>query len=129
MYITRAITFLLAAVFTTGIGAAPISYVVSESNQFGVIDLATGAYRQVDNTPDTLIGVGINNGTLYGVDTLDRLVAVDPTNATTRVIGATGIPNSGAIPHDSAIPVFTSLTTGALFAFDWASNLYSINPL
>jgi hypothetical protein len=127
MYITSAITFLLA-VFTTGIGAAPISYVVSESKQFGSIDLATGAYAHVGYTPEVLIGLGINNGMLYGVDTLDRLVAINPTNAATTVIGATGIPNSGLIPHDSAVPVFTSLTTGALFAFDWASNLYSINP-
>ena len=53
--------------------AAPFLYVNSDQRQFGVVDLATGAYTHRGLTPDVLLGLGINNGTVYGIDTLDRL--------------------------------------------------------
>lgn len=57
--------------------ADPIAYVVTESRQFGTMDLATGTYSPIGATPDVLVGIGISNGTVYGVDTLDRLIAIN----------------------------------------------------
>jgi hypothetical protein len=114
--------------FTGVANAAPLLYVNSDQRQFGIVDLATGGYTHRGNTPDILLGLGINEGTLYAIDTLDRLVSVNPNNATTTVIGPTGITGSGPIPGFGSVAYFTSLTTGSLFAFDWSNNLYSIDP-
>jgi len=119
---------MLCAGFSPVASAGPIAYVVSDSKQFGTIDLGTGAYTQRGATPDVLIGIGISGGTLYGVDVSDRLVAINPLNASAMVIGPTGITGSRPNPDLGAVSVFTSLTSGGLFAFDWSSNLYSINP-
>ena len=108
--------------------AAPFLYVNSDQRQFGVVDLATGAYTRRGLTPDVLLGLGINNGTVYGIDTLDRLVSIDRNNAATTVIGPTGITGSGPLPGFGSVTIFTSLSTGSLFAFDWSTNLYSIDP-
>ena len=108
--------------------AAPFLYVNSDQRQFGVVDSATGAYTHRGFTPDVLIGLGINAGTLYAIDDSDRLVSINPANAATVVIGATGITGSGPIPGFGAVTYFTSLSIGGLFAFDWSNNLYSIDP-
>jgi hypothetical protein len=109
--------------------SAPIAYVNTAQKQFGVINLGTGAYSHRGNTPEVLVGLGIDNGTLYGVDALDRLLTIDPQTAATTVIGPTGIPGSDPNGNVGAVPVFTSLTTGGLFGFDWTNNLYSIDPV
>jgi len=114
--------------FAAVANAAPFLYVNSDQRQFGIVDLATGGYTHRGNTPDVLLGLGINGGTLYAIDTLDRLVSVNPGNAATAVIGPTAITGSGPIPGFGAVTSFTSLTSGDLFAFDWSNNLYSIDP-
>ena len=107
--------------------AAPLLYVSSDQRQFGVVDLATGAYTHRGFTPDVLVGLGINDGTLYAIDTADRFVSINPANAATTVIGATGITGSSPIPGFGAVAYFTSLASAGLFAFDWSNNLYSVN--
>jgi hypothetical protein len=106
---------------------APIAYVHTAQQQFGVIDLGTGAYSHRGNTPEVLVGLGLQNGTLYGVDALDRLVIIDPSTAGTTVVGPTGIPGADPNGNIGAVPVFTSLATGGLFGFDWSNNVYSID--
>jgi hypothetical protein len=124
----RSFTFgvLFGAFATLGSGA-PIAYVQTDQQQFGIVDLGTGAYSHRGNTAEVLVGLGIQNGTIYGVDALDRLVTIDPQTAATTVIGPTGIPGADPNGNVGAVPVFTSLTTGGLFGFDWSNNLYSIN--
>lgn len=110
------------------VSAAPLLYVNTLQKQFGVVDLATGAYTHRGSTPEVLVGLGTLKDVIYGIDALDRLVTIDAQNGTATVIGPTGIPGSDPNGNIGAIPVFTSLATGELFAFDWSNNLYSIDP-
>jgi hypothetical protein len=119
---------LALCAWATVAAGAPFAYVNTEQKQFGVIDLGTGVYSHRGNTPEVLIGLGIDNGILYGVDALDRLLTIDPQTGATTVVGLTGIPGSDPNGNVGALPYFTSLTTGGLFGFDWSNRLYSIDP-
>jgi hypothetical protein len=82
--------------FATVADSAPIAYVGTGQKQFGVIDLATGAFTPRGSTPDVLEGLAFSNGVLYGIDTSGHLLTVNAADGATAIIGATGIPGAGA---------------------------------
>jgi hypothetical protein len=91
------------------------SYVDSSTGQFGEIDLATGAFTPIGtNTVGT--GIAALGGTIYGEDTSEDLVTINPLTGATTEVGATGID----------LLTFTAFD-GSLFGTDSLENLYSIN--
>ena len=98
--------------------ADDLAYVFTKSNQFGVIDLKTGAFTQFSSTTVQPAGMGVANGSLYiGGENTSALYTVDPENGNLTFIAYSGIKF-----YD-----FGS-TLSALYAIDANGNLYSVNP-
>jgi hypothetical protein len=99
------------------------AYVISASNQFGIVDVETGSFKSIGNTAETLSGLGPVHGILYGLDADNNLVTINPANATTKVVGNTGLP----VSPGGNVTLLTSLHQ-RLYAVDPNNNLYLINP-
>lgn len=130
--------FSLALVlFTVAASAAPI-YVISTNlmtgnNQFGTVDLATGAYRQTGpNAPDEYRGlVPASNGSLLTLGFSGNLTSINPVTGLTTVIGPTGLSNCST-PTSPCGPKSASVLAGlggTLYATDFSHNLYTVNPV
>lgn len=98
--------------------ADDLAYVFTKSDQFGVIDLNTGAFAQFASTTIQPAGMGVAGGSLYiaGLDT-SALYRVNPSNGSLTFVAYSGI-------------TFCDLgsTLGGLYAVDPSGKLYSINP-
>jgi hypothetical protein len=106
------------------ITVAPTAYVVTRSDQFGTIDLSTGAFNLLGNMSQQLSGLGVSGDNLYGgASNTGNLYHVNPTNGDLTLVG------SGTINY-----LDTGSTTGGLYAIGGpnalgaALSLYSINP-
>jgi hypothetical protein len=101
--------------------ADPITFAVTNTGQFGGLDLGTGAFTAIGGTHDgAYAGLGnLPDGTLVGVDGVNNFVRIDRTSGAVTTVGPTGI-----VATTSA-----SLLTGEQFAVDnLNNNLYRINP-
>jgi hypothetical protein len=98
--------------------ADPIDYVVSQSRQFGTIDLQTGSFTPVGTADwDPSDMTGLPGDTIYGIDRSGRLLTIDPTNGSGTAVGTTGL--GGA-----AIKIRQD---GTLFGLTASGNLYTID--
>jgi hypothetical protein len=100
--------------------AGPITFVVTSANQFGTLDLGTGAFTPIGAPYGPgFDGLGnLADGTLVSVDGNNNFVKINRTTGAVTTIGPTG----------AHLFVVSSLTTGAPFALDTANNFYRINP-
>lgn len=112
---------LCVALLTACATAAPIVYVVTQNQQFGTVDLATGAFHQIGtNTPEGQANlVWGPSGSLLSLTYSGNLESINPVTGQTTVIGQTGL---GFNAFDLAE------VAGKLYATDFANNLYSVNP-
>lgn len=113
-------TAVLALVLfaATHAAASTITYANTSSGQFGTLNLATGAFTSVGNTPTVLSGIAATpTGSVYGLDASNNLVLINPANANTTIVGNAGV----------SLVVFAGLTNGDLYGLDFNNNLYSIN--
>ena len=128
---------LLLAMVSAGVATGgPLAYLAtacqgvpvsnSFSNPFGVLDVGDGTFSPRGNTP-VLVGIGMYNGTLYGVDVFDRLLIIDPSNAAISAVGSIGVNSVAPSPTYGAFDVFAA-AVGGLYGLDWDSNLYTVNP-
>lgn len=101
------------------------SYVISSTGQFGVVNLETGDFKLIGMTPKVLSGIGRGkHGILYGLDSDNNLVTINPNTAATLVVGNIGLP----VLLDGNTTLFTSIGTSRLFGIDPSNTLYSIDP-
>jgi hypothetical protein len=112
--------------------SADAVYVVNSNNQFGTVDLGTGAFRQIGpNTPEAEGGlVPVPNGSLLTLTASGSLDAINPRTGLTTVIGPTGLGDC-SMPTSPCGP--TSANTiaglaGVIYGTDYAGNLYTVNP-
>ena len=108
-------------------GAGPLVYVTGMANEFGTLDLTTGAFSQIAilNLPagDAIFGMGYGaDGKLYGVDSQSdaNLWQINPANGALTNLGAMGY---------SALDA-TSDASGKLYVIsqDDAAIYYTVNP-
>jgi PEP-CTERM motif len=111
---------LAVAVFAACASADSSVYVVTDSQQFGTVDLNTGAFHQIGvDTPAPQANlVPGANGSLLSLTFSGNLESINPATGAVSVIGATGL---GGLAGDLAE------VGGALYATDLSNNLYSIN--
>jgi hypothetical protein len=108
---------ILLIAFPPSATADDMAYMVTRTNQFGVIDLNTGVFRQLGNI-STAGGLGeASDGTLYTADSNGIVYRVNPANGILTTVGTNGVVNYA----------FCSTTSG-LFGLDASLILYSINP-
>ena len=64
------IVWLALVLFASSASAAPFVYVVTSSQQFGTVDLATGSFHAIGNpTPDAMSNLVWEDGVLYSLTT------------------------------------------------------------
>jgi hypothetical protein len=124
---------LLAIVLVTVPASADSMVYIVNGQQFGTIDLGTGAFSQIG--PDTFEAVGGlvagPNGSLLTLAFSGNLDSINPASGVTSIIGPTGLADC-SMPSSPCGP--TSANTlgtlrGTTYATDLANNLYSVNPL
>ena len=113
--------FLAATLFAVTASAQPLVYVVTSNQQFGTVNLATGAFQQIGPaTPEGQANlVWAPDGTLFSLTFSGNLEKIDPMTGATTVVGPTGL---GYNAFDLAG------FAGRLYATDFSNNLYSVNP-
>lgn len=113
---------LAVVVFTACASADSLVYVVTDTQQFGTVDLNTGAFHQIGvNTPEGQADlVAGPNGSLLSLTFSGNLEAINPATGAVSVIGATGLGGSA----------FDLAEVGAaVYATNLDNNLYSINTV
>jgi hypothetical protein len=113
------LTIFLLAMAGLASAQTPTAYeFVGGSDNWGTIDLATGAFSQTGNSGQLLSGLGVGpGGLLYGgLDNSGTLYQVNPTNGSLTSVGTSNLKYND----------FGSTTSG-VFAVDTSLNLYSVN--
>lgn len=120
-----AISLALMAL-TASATAAPLVYVVTITQQFGIVDLATGKFRPIGNgMPDFLSNlVWWKDGTLLtlttgGANPPGSLAKINPATGQETIIGQTGL---GFNAFD------LGEVRGKLYLTDFGGNIYSVDP-
>ncbi len=111
----------LALVLFAASASAQSMYVVTINNQFGTVDLTTGAFHATGNpTPEGQANlVWGPEGSLFSLTSSGNLEKIDPETGTTTVVGQTGL---GYNAFDLAG------VRGRLYATDFENNLYTVDP-
>jgi hypothetical protein len=127
----------LALVFcAASVSAGASVYIVNGSQQFGAVDLGTGAFQQIGpngpQTPDGYLGLMPGpNGSLLTLTYSANLDSINPATGVATLVGATGL-SECTTPASPCGPT-TILTAGAspgkFYATDVQNRLYGINPL
>jgi hypothetical protein len=109
-------------------------YVVNIMQQFGTVDLTSGAFTPIGpGTPEGEDGlVPGPNGSLLTLTYSGNLDSINPATGLTTVIGATGLGNcTTGVPPQCGPNSASTLGElgGKVFATDYANNLYSINTV
>jgi hypothetical protein len=123
--IQLSIVVSLVLIFLAGAAsAAPLVYVVTVTQQFGTIDLASGQFHAIGNgTPDALSNLVWWKGTLLTVTitgpNIGSLARINPATGEETIIGQTGL----------GFNIFDlGAARGKLFVTDLSNNIYSVDP-
>jgi len=119
MRITSLLLMLFAAFASAS--AQPLVYVVTLSQQFGTVNLATGAFHPIGTPmPEGQANlVWGPDGSLLSISVSGNLARINPATGETAVIGQTGL---GFNAFDLAE------VRGKLYLTDFSNNLYSVDP-
>jgi len=119
MRITSLLLMLFAAFASAS--AQPLVYVVTLSQQFGTVNLATGAFQPIGTPmPEGQANlVWGPDASLLSISVSGNLVRINPATGETAVIGQTGL---GFNAFDLAE------VRGKLYLTDFSNNLYSVDP-
>jgi len=134
---TKSFVASLALLSLSALASADSVYVtafnlVTGNQQFGTVDLGTGAFQEIRNAADQDFRglVPASNGSLLTLGFDANLASINPVTGVPTVIGPTGLsdcstPSSPCGPR--SVSTFGALG-GTLFATDYNQNLYRINP-
>ncbi len=135
MIVRQKLPSLLALILlTTSASAGPIVYVVTGNQQFGTVDLFSGAFSQIGpNTPEGEDGlVPGPNGSLLTLTFSGNLDSINPATGITSLVGATGLADCSNFPVSPCGPTsanYLAVLGGTIYATDISNNLYTVNPL
>ncbi|MGA2965904.1 MAG: hypothetical protein ABSD64_06805 [Terriglobales bacterium] len=96
----------------------PTAYLLLQNEDFGIINLTTGAFTRTGNTGVLLAGIGVGpNGSLYGgADYGSTFYKINSHTGSLTVVGSSSV---GYFAFGS--------TTNGVYALDKAANLYSVS--
>jgi hypothetical protein len=115
---------ILVLTFVAAASAAPRAYVVTATQQFGVVDLGTGKFTPIGNgTPDAVSNLVWWKGSLLTVTVsgpnIGSLARINPATGEETIIGQTGL----------GFNIFDlGEAGGKLFVTDLSNNIYSVDP-
>jgi hypothetical protein len=116
--------FLVGIFFAATASAGPLAYVVTLSQQFGTVDLASGRFQPIGKpTLDSMSDLVWWHGSLLSLtatgDHVGSLVKINPATAEITYLGPTGLGyNAFSLAE----------VRGKLYLTDFSNNLYSVNP-
>ena len=127
----RLIGLIALGTFSASAGAGSLVYVVN-GNQFGTVDLASGAFQQIGpNTPELVGGLAQgSNGSLLTLTFSGKLDSINRSTGAITTIGATGLANCQMTSSQCAANSANTLGQmgGTTYATDFANNLYTVDP-
>ncbi len=130
-WLARTLTACGALVCGFALYASPIVYTIGNS-QFGTMDLATGAFTKISDTPPILqyLANGPNNN-LLTMSFDGNLASINPATGAVSVVGPTGFGDcSGTVVAKlSNCQLSFGQALGKYYATDFNNNLYTLNPL
>jgi hypothetical protein len=105
---------------------------VTGNQQFGTVDLGTGAFQQIRNAADQDFRglVPASNGSLLTLGFDANLASINPVTGLPTVIGPTGLSDCSTPSSPCgarSVSAFGALG-GTLYATDYNQNLYRVNP-
>jgi hypothetical protein len=108
----------IIAAMANNLKADVLAYEVTGTDNFGLLDLNTGAFTLRGNTGTLLSGLGVAGGTIYG-GTFggSTLYSVNTANGGLTAVGTSGMQYYGM-----------GSTTSGIYALDPSGNLWSVNP-
>jgi hypothetical protein len=134
---TKSFVASLALLSLSALASADSVYVtafnlITGSQQFGTVDLGTGAFHQIRDAADQDFRglIPAPNGSLLTLGFDANLASINPVTGLPTVIGPTGLsdcstPSSPCGPR--SVSTFGALG-GTLYATDYNQNLYRVNP-
>jgi hypothetical protein len=121
---------LFGPCFRAGIALADSVY-VSDRSRFGIVDLATGSYRQVGpDFPDVSQGLGYtSNGALLTMGFDAYLNSINPSTGVMTRVGLSGLSDCSTPSSPCASNSVNGLVTfnGQAYVTDFQNRLYSVN--
>ncbi len=130
--ISRTLTACGMLVSALALYAGPVVYTIGNNSQFGTLDLATGAFTKISDTPPILqyLATGPNNN-LLTMSFDGNLASINPATGAVSVVGPTGFGDcSGAVVVNlSNCELSFGQALGKYYTTDFNNNLYTINPL
>ena len=139
MLTLRKLIFSLAPVlFTASASAGPIVYVINGSQQFGTIDLTTGAFQPLGPGPNVNAPLGYfglaagSNGSLVTFLYNGDVDLINPATGVATDIGPSGLGDCtipGVSPCGPSSANDIGGLAGKIYATDFQNDLYGLNPL
>jgi hypothetical protein len=131
--LARTLTACAALVFSgSALDADPIVYTIGNNSQFGTMDLGTGAFTKIADTPPIIqyLANGPNNN-LLTMSFDGNLASINPVNGAVSVVGATGFGDcsGSAVANLSNCQLSFGQALGRYYATDFDNRLYTVNPL
>jgi len=122
------VVFFMCSLLAASASAAPSVYVVTLSQQFGTVDLATGQFSPIGSpTPDGMSNLVWWNGSLLSLATTGTdagyLVKIDPATGDETVLRAITV--NGQPLGFNAFDL--AKVSGRLYVTDFSNNLYSVD--
>ena len=119
---------------TTAAYADSLVYIVNGSQQFGTINLATGAFQQIGPTQPEAGSFGLAtapNGSLVTFAYSSNLYSINPATGAPTLVGPTGL-DSCATSTSPCGPTSASTlgnSAGKIYATDFQNSLYTVNAV
>lgn len=111
--------------------AAPIIYVTNLAQQFGTIDVGTGAFTPVGaSLPEGVLGLGVlPNGSLATLTYSGNLDVIDPVTGTASLVGPTGLADctTPASPCGPTAANRLGALAGNVYVSDLQNDLYGVD--
>jgi hypothetical protein len=133
VHCTLAAIFALVVV-TTVAYADSLVYIVNGSQQFGTINLATGAFQQIGPAQTEAGSFGLAaapNGSLVTFAYSSNLYSINPATGVPTLVGPTGLADCGT-PTSPCGPTSASTLgnfAGKIYATDFQNSLYTVNAV
>ena len=133
MRIHLSLIAIFALVLVTAVAHAdPLVYVVNGSQQFGTINLATGAFEQIGPAEPEAGSFGLAaapNGSLVTFAFSSNLYSINPATGAPTLVGPTGLESCATLTSPRGPTSASTLGNfaGKIYATDFQNSLYKVN--
>jgi PEP-CTERM motif len=119
---------------TTASKADSLVYIVNGSQQFGTINVATGAFQQIGPAqpePGSFGLAATPNGSLVTFAYSSNLYSINPATGAPTLVGPTGLDDCATASSPCGPTSASTLgnLAGKIYATDFQNSLYTVNPL